>query len=138
MHPRSINVPTVDERTVEAIVAALSGYDRLVEVGIGSQTAVARALAAAGQEVLATDIHPRPTPEGVAFVRDDVTAPDLAIYEDAGAIYALNLPPELHRPTLDVARKVDADCYFTTLGGDEPAVEVCPRTVGRDTLYRAR
>ena len=128
----------MNEPTLGALVATLSRYDRLVEVGIGSQTAVAEALAGAGREVLATDVHPRSTPGDVTFVRDDVTDPDVAVYENAEAVYALNLPPELHRSLLEIARKVDADCYFTTLGGDEPAVEVRPRTVGRDTLYRAR
>ena len=128
----------MNEPTLGALVATLSRYDRLVEVGIGNRPAVAEALAGAGREVLATDVHPRSTPGDVTFVRDDVTDPDVAVYENAEAVYALNLPPELHRSLLEIARKVDADCYFTTLGGDEPAVEVRPRTVGRDTLYRAR
>ena len=128
----------MNESTVDEIVAVLSRYDRLVEVGIGTRPAVAEALAAESRTVVATDIHDYPTPEGVAFVRDDVTDPELAVYEDADAVYALNLPPELHRSIREVARKVDVNCYFTTLGGDEPAVEVCPQTVGQDTLYRTR
>jgi len=125
------------ERT-DALVAALSGFDRLVEVGVGTRTAVAAALAAAGARVVATDVHDRPVPEGVRFVRDDVTDPTPAVYEGADAVYALHCPPELHRPARDVARRVDAAFLFTTLGGDPPAVEATPRTLPTTTLYEAR
>jgi uncharacterized UPF0146 family protein len=69
---------------------------------------------------------------------DDVTDPDLAVYADADAVYALNCPPELHRPLVDVASAVDAACAFTTLGGDQPAVPVERRTVESSTLYVVR
>jgi uncharacterized UPF0146 family protein len=121
-----------------ALADALSGFDRLVEVGVGRRPAVAARLAAAGKEVVATDVHPQEVPDGVRFVRDDVTDPDVAVYEGADAVYALNCPPELHRPTLSVARTVDAAFLFTTLGGDPPAVEVTPTTLPDATLYRAR
>ena len=32
--------------------------------------------------------------------------------------------PELHRPLRAFARRVGADCFFTTLGTDQPAVPV--------------
>lgn len=128
----------MDTTTVAAIADALSPFENLVEIGIGTRTDVAATLAEAGKQVTATDVVPREVPEGVRFVRDDVTDPDLAIYEDADAIYGLNLPPELHRPTDRLARRVGAAFLFTTLGGDEPAVDVTPRTIPRDTIYRAR
>ncbi|WIV65769.1 UPF0146 family protein [Natrialbaceae archaeon AArc-T1-2] len=125
-------------RTVEAIAEYLESYDRLVEVGVGNRPAVAAELVERGCVVTATDVHPRETSDGVTFVEDDVVEPEIDVYADADAIYALNLPPELHRPTLAVARRVDADCWFTTLGGDQPAVPVERRTIPGDTLYVAR
>ncbi|GAB3036900.1 UPF0146 family protein [Natronobiforma cellulositropha] len=122
----------------DALCDSLERYARLVEVGIGRRTDVAEALVARGASVTATDVHQRAVPEGVTFVRDDVVDPRLSIYRDADAIYALNLPPELHRPTLDLARRVDADFVFTTLGGDEPTVPVERVTIPGDTLYVAR
>ena len=99
---------------------------------------MAAALADAGKAVTATDVHSREVPAGVAFVEDDVWDPDLAVYRDADAIYALNLPPELHRPALDLARRVDAAFLFTTLGGDQPSVPVSRETLPGETLFVAR
>jgi uncharacterized UPF0146 family protein len=127
----------VREDTVHALVARLSRFDRVVEVGVGTRTAVAVALADAGLSVTATDVRDRPVPEGVRFVRDDVTDPDRRVYAGADAIYALALPPELHRPTRDLARDIDAAFLFTTLGGDPPAVPVDRETLPGATLFSA-
>ena len=126
------------DSTRDALVARLSGNTHVVEIGIGHRVDVARELVAAGVRVTATDIHRRTVPPGVEFVRDDVTTPELAAYTDAETIYALNFPPELHRPALAVARAVDADFLFTTLGGDPPAIPVRPETIPGETLYVAR
>ncbi|ELY54015.1 hypothetical protein C493_13233 [Natronolimnohabitans innermongolicus JCM 12255] len=120
------------------MLEALAGYDRVVEIGIGRRTDVAAALVDRGVIVTATDVYDRGVPDGVEFVRDDVVDPDPAVYDGADAVYALNLPPELHRPALEVARAADADLLFTTLGGDQPAVPVERRTVASGTLYVAR
>jgi len=90
--------------------------------------------------VTVTDIVDRraDVPPAVTFVVDDITTPNHTIYEDTEAIYALNMPPELHRPTLEVARRVNADFLFTTLGGDPPTVPVERRSIPLDTLYVCR
>ncbi|WP_256943860.1 UPF0146 family protein [Halobacterium hubeiense] len=116
----------------------LADYQRLVEVGVGRRPDVAAELAARGRDVTATDVHEREVPEGVTFVHDDVTDPDASVYADADAVYALNCPPELHRPLVAVAEAADAACLFTTLGGDQPAVPVERRPVASGTLYVAR
>lgn len=134
---RIINTTAMKSTIREAIVAALDPYERLVEIGVGRRTDVAAALAAADKRVVATDVHFRTVPDGVSFVRDDVTDPDRAVYADADAIYALNLPPELHRPAWKLARRVEADLLFTTLGGDGPAVPVSRRTLPGETLFVA-
>ncbi len=116
----------------------LARYERAVEIGIGRRTDPARALAERGVSVTATDIDDRDVPEGVQFVRDDIVDPDPAVYTGADVVYARNLPPELHRPALEVARNVDAEFCFTTLGGDQPAVPVERKTIAAGTLYIAR
>jgi uncharacterized UPF0146 family protein len=121
---------------IRALAARLARFDRLVEVGIGERTDVAEALAD-DTPVTATDIHSRSVPEGVDFARDDVTNPTAEIYTDADAVYALNLPRELHRPTRDLAREVDAAFLFTTLGGEFPAVPADAETLPGETLFRA-
>jgi uncharacterized UPF0146 family protein len=121
-----------------AVVDVLARFDRLVEVGVGRRAGVAGALADRGCAVTTTDVREREVPEGVGFVLDDVTDPEMGVYRGADAVYALNSPPELHRPLLAVAEGVDAACMFTTLGGDQPAVPVERVTVASGTLYVAR
>jgi hypothetical protein len=128
----------------DALVAFLSAYGRLVEVGVGRDPSVAGALADAGKRVTATDVHEFPVPDGVRFVRDDVIEAseraDPGDHYRADCLYARNLPPELHRPLRDVARAVDADCAFTTLGYDEPAIPVArePLSESGGTVYVVR
>lgn len=132
-----INTTAMKSRTRAALVAALDPYERLAEIGIGRRTDVATALAASGRRVVATDVHRRSVPDGVRFVCDDVTRPDPSVYADVEAIYALNLPPELHRPAWSLARRTGADFLFTTLGGDGPEVPVSRRTLPGETLFVA-
>lgn len=123
-----------------SVVDYLARYDRLVEVGIGRRTEVARALADRGSDVTATDVHPRTVPPNVRFVVDDIVARaggDPGPLYAVDAVYALNLPPELHRPARDVAHAAGADFLFTTLGGDQPAVPVERVTLAAETLYVA-
>ncbi len=121
--------------TVEALANRLERYDQIVEIGIGHRPAVAAELAARGVTVIATDIVDRETPSGVDFHRDDLTEPERSLYEGAEALYAQNLPPELHRPMAELAQTVGADGLFTTLGGDPPVVEVRRETVSGETLF---
>jgi len=130
--------PGVQSATREALVEALRPYECLVEVGIGVRPSVAAALAASGCRVTATDVVERRLPADVRFVRDDVTDPDPGVYADAAAVYALNLPPELHRPARRVARAHDAAFLFTTLGADQPEVPVERQTLPGETLFVAR
>ncbi|RQG89076.1 hypothetical protein EA462_11910 [Natrarchaeobius halalkaliphilus] len=125
-------------RNDRTLLDFLLEYDRVVEIGIGRRTELAAALADRGVSVTATDVHRREAPDGVRFVRDDIVDPDPAVYANADAIYARNLPPELHRPALEVARIAGAAFAFTTLGGDQPAVPVERRTIREGTLYVAR
>jgi uncharacterized UPF0146 family protein len=128
------------------LATRLAAYDRLLEVGVGHRPEVAAALVDAGASVTAIDVVDATVPDGVAFVRDDVVARRDAIRagEDppahyrVDAVYGLNLPAELQRPARDVARAVDADFLFTTLGFEEPTIPVERESVGRETLYLAR
>ena len=112
-----------------------AGASRAIEVGVGNRLGVARALADAGVAVTATDVVDRAVPDGVRFVRDDVTDPDPGVYADADIIYALNCPPELQRPLVAVARDAGACWAFTTLGGDPAVVASRPKTLPQETLF---
>jgi uncharacterized UPF0146 family protein len=127
----------VEPATRDAIVERLATATSLVEVAIGERSEVAVALADRGVAVMATDVRDRAVPENVRFVRDDLTAPDVSLYRGAEVVFAQNLPAELQRPALELAEAVGADCYFTTLGGEEPVVPVVRETLPGETLYRA-
>ena len=127
------------------LVSRLSDAERLLEVGIGDRSGVATALADAGADVRATDVRRVPVPSGIRFRLEDVTTRgELDEFHDVDVVYALNCPTELHRPLQELAAAVGADCYFTTLGTDPPAVPVeqeqLTGTVDgdpvRETLYR--
>ena len=158
-----------------ALVAALDGYERLIEVGVGRRPDVARALADRGREVVAFDVdvseaareaaaETRASSTGsLRVVAADVTAlasadddratrdvldldaTDEAGPEDSGAadrvdaVYARNLPAELQRSTVALAERLDAACLFTTLGFEEPVVDVRRRSTKPGTVvYVAR
>ena len=121
----------------ERLVDHLARFERPIEVGLGRRPDVAAALAGRGCAVTATDIHDRSTPDGVTFVRDDVTDPTLEHYTGGDVVYALNCPPELQRPTRDLARRIGVPFYFTTLGTDPATVPATPTTLADATLFRA-
>jgi uncharacterized UPF0146 family protein len=133
----------VSTRRDTALVGRFSEYASAVEVGIGHRPDVAAGLADAGVSVTATDVVDRDVPAEVSFVRDDIVVASERDHPgeayEAAVLYGLNLPPELHRPALDVARAVDGDFLFTTLGYDAPVVPAAtvPLPDG-ETLYVAR
>lgn len=93
---------------------------------------MAAGLVAAGADVRATDVVDLTVPETVRFRVEDVTTVDtgaLTEFHDVDAVYALNCPPDLHRPILDLARALSVPFLFTTLGYDQPAVPVRRETL---------
>jgi len=108
---------------------AIAGYiaenypsaTKIVEVGVGKVPDVAielqRLLPAC--EVVVTDVVEPPELSGrVKFVRDDITEPNLSVYEGATLIYAVRPPPELQPHLLEVARDAGADLLIKPLAGE--------------------
>jgi len=147
-----------------ALVDALDRYERLVEVGVGRRPGVALALADRGREAVAVDVEVSDAARDAAsetrgagdgslcVVAADVTAlatadgdsvRDALGFGSSGAgfdaVYARNLPAELQSPTVALAERLDADCLFTTLGFEEPVVEVRRRsTESGSVVYVSR
>ncbi|TKX53962.1 hypothetical protein EXE42_10665 [Halorubrum sp. SP3] len=149
-----------------ALVDALDGYERSIEVGIGRRPGVARALVDRGREVVAFDVEVSEAARDAAtetrasaggslrVAAADVTTlaaadGDRSVRETLGldapegggfdAVYARNLPAELQRPTVALAELLDAACLFTTLGFEEPVVDVSRRSTESGTvMYVAR
>jgi len=127
----------VTRGTRHTLVTRLSDCRRVVEVGVGRRPDVARALAARGVAVTATDVRPRPTPPAVRFVHDDVTDPDPSVYAGADAVYARNCPPELQASARDAARSAGCPFLFTALGGDPAVVDARPVTAADGAVFVA-
>jgi len=103
------------------IVENYPSATKIVEVGVGKVPDVAtelqRLLPAC--EVVVTDVAEPPKLSGqVKFVRDDITEPNLSVYEGATLIYAVRPPPELQPHLLEVARDVGADLLIKPLAGE--------------------
>jgi len=94
-------------------------YDgKVVEVGIGWMFEVAKSLARRGFKVVATDIRRIDVPEEIEFHIDDITNPDIGIYEGASLVYSLRPPLELYPHIVRVARTVGADCLIRPFGNE--------------------
>jgi len=94
---------------------------KIVEVGVGKVPDVAIELQRLSPvcEVIVTDVAEPPELSGrVKFVRDDITEPNLGVYEGAALIYAVRPPPELQPHLLEVAREVGADLLIKPLAGE--------------------
>jgi uncharacterized UPF0146 family protein len=100
-----------------SIARCLAGkYGRAVEIGIGANDTVARALAAAGTEVIATDIRRLAPVPGIRTVVDDVTRPDFSVYEGAELLYAVRPGIEMMPPMIALARRINSDLIVYHLG----------------------
>lgn len=120
-----------------ALFRHLRGHDRLLEVGIGERDDLAVSLADRGHQVLAIDPAPEVDPD-IPILREDVSELRASDIGPVDAVYARRLPPELQGPTVDLARGLEAACYFTTLGTDPPVVEVTLATGPMTTVYIAQ
>lgn len=105
---------------------------RLVEVGVGRRDDTARALVDAGFDVTATDTDEVETDERVEFARDDVTSPDISVYEGASLVYSLRPPYEIHEYIDRVARSVGADTLLFPLADEGTPLERNFELVNRD------
>jgi hypothetical protein len=118
----------MDEAAVaDAIVRRFPAARRIVEVGIGRNPGVARRLATRlpGVELVVTDTDGGCLAEHAQLparaVRDDVAAPDVALYRGADLVYAVRMPPELVGALARLAGLARVPVLLAPLSGDEPA-----------------
>jgi uncharacterized UPF0146 family protein len=105
----------------EYIAEKYPSAKKIVEVGVGKVPDVAIALERVlpNCEIIVTDVVEGTGLSGrVKFVRDDITEPNLGIYEGAMLIYSVRPPPELQPYLHRVARKVGADLLIKPLTGE--------------------
>lgn len=95
--------------------------DKIVEIGVGEANQVLIELKERLPDcrLVATDVRKVSIPEDVKFALDDITKPDLSIYEGADLVFSLRSPPELYPFLREVAIKVDSDLLVKPLSSEE-------------------
>jgi uncharacterized UPF0146 family protein len=106
----------------QGVVSYIVGnkYSRCAEIGIGRIHDVALALVREGVSVFATDIKSFPCKD-LVVLHDDVTQPDLALYDKVDLIYSLRPPPELVPYMEQLAEKVSSDLIVKPLASEPPS-----------------
>jgi uncharacterized protein len=100
---------------IEYIIKYYAQSPRIVEVGVGCFTKVARTLEEHLKvDIVMTDIKPC----HAGIVQDDVSHPNLKIYKDATLIYSIRPPEEIHPYLEDLAQEIKADLIIKPLSTD--------------------
>ncbi|MGC9517204.1 MAG: UPF0146 family protein [Methanomicrobiales archaeon] len=94
------------------IIDNYSDAERIVEVGVGTFMKVALNLKKyINKDIIMTDIKPYHK----VIIEDDITRPDLKIYENSSLIYSIRPPTELHPFLIDVAITTGCDLIIKPL-----------------------
>lgn len=105
-------------RRIEGLVDFIAGrYNNAVEIGIGHFPDVAFALLDKGISVFATDIRPFHYRK-LKVIVDDITKPDLSLYDGINLIYSMRPPPEVVPYMERLAEKVSADLIIKPLSSE--------------------
>jgi uncharacterized UPF0146 family protein len=105
----------------EYIAEKYPAAKKIVEVGVGKVPDVAIALQRLlpNCEVIVTDVAEQTElSRRIKFVRDDITEPNLSIYQGAVLIYSVRPPTELQPYLHGVAQKVNADLVIKPLASE--------------------
>jgi uncharacterized UPF0146 family protein len=104
-------------------------YRSAVEVGFGGLADVALALQERGLRIAAADIRTF-AHEGLETFTDDITAPDLSLYQGFQVLYAIRPPLELVSYIRRVTLAVSADMIIKPLSSEYPGGCVMGRGLG--------
>jgi uncharacterized protein len=88
------------------IINNYSKANKIIEVGVGRFPEVALILEEyLNIDIIMTDIKPSHT----EIIKDDITKPNLKIYNNSSLIYSIRPPPELHPYLINLAKKILSD-----------------------------
>lgn len=89
---------------------------KIAEVGIGKFSKVADTLSQKENiTLIKTDINP----DSDEVIRDDVTNPDLRLYEDVDIIYSIRPPSELQPHLVNLAQKTGSQLIIKPLTNED-------------------
>lgn len=115
----------------------ISGNDnvKIAEVGIGKFDKVADALSDYNNiTIIRTDILPKDS----SVVKDDITDPNMDLYEDVDIIYSIRPPSELQPHLVRLARKIDSQLIIKPLTNEDlntGKVKMKLKNFGRASFY---
>jgi uncharacterized UPF0146 family protein len=105
-------------RRIEGLIDFIAErYKSAAEIGVGHFPDVALRLLRNGLNVIATDIRPY-AHEGLNVFIDDVTAPDLSLYQGIDLIYSMRTPAELAPYITGLAKTISADAIIKPLASE--------------------
>lgn len=108
---------------------------KIAEIGVGKFDSIAETLSKRENiTIIKTDILPKdPT-----VIKDDITNPNLELYEDVDIIYSIRPPSELQPHLVNLARKIDSQLIIKPLTNEDlntPKVNMKLKNYNRASFY---
>lgn len=105
-------------RRIDGLADYIAGrYGYVAEVGVGSFPDMAFSLMERGVKVIATDIYQFQY-DGLDVFTDDITAPELSIYQNIKLLYSMRPPSELVPYMKRLAGMISADLIVKPLSSE--------------------
>ncbi len=95
--------------------------EKIIEIGVGKTSLTMEKLneLLPKATLIATDNKEVTVPDEIKFKQDDVTNPDLSIYQNTDLIFSIRTPPELYPPIFELAEKVKTDVLVKPVSSEE-------------------
>ena len=111
---------------------------RIAEVAVGKFDMIAEVLSSRENiTLIKTDI----IPADESVIRDDITNPNLKIYEDVDLIYSIRPPSELQPHLVNLAQKINCQLIIKPLTNEDlntPGVKMKLKNFNRASFYILR
>ena len=108
---------------------------KIAEIGVGKFDMIAEKLSSKENiTLIKTDILPKDS----SVVKDDITNPDLELYENTDIIYSIRPPSELQPHLVNLARKIDSQLIIKPLTNEDlntPKVNMKLKNQNRASFY---
>lgn len=93
-------------------------YRKVVEVGVGSNFEAAKIIAAAGCQILCTDIRNGSARSGIHVTIDDIFNPQDELYEGSELLFAIRPGIEMVPAMIILAKRINSDLLVYHLGDE--------------------
>ena len=120
-----------EEAIVEFIAELLPKPKKIIEVGVGKLPKIALKLAEKfpEAEIIVTDIDSQIIQQigqqypQIKAIKDDITKPNIELYQNADLIYSIRPPPELALYLLKLAKKIGVPLIIRPLNSETHEIQ---------------